>query len=136
YTSAHAHSSIEKAVKIAGIGRKNLRLIEVDDKFAMRPEALERAIKQDQRAGRIPCFVGATVGTTSTLAIDPLPEIGAICREHNIWLHVDAAMAGAPALCPEQRAIHNGPEVADSYCFDCHKWMFTNFYCTWFYIHG
>jgi aromatic-L-amino-acid/L-tryptophan decarboxylase len=134
YTSAHAHSSIEKAVKIAGIGRKNLRLIEVDDKFAMRPDSLARAIKQDQQSGRIPCFVGATVGTTSTLAIDPLPEIGAICQEHNIWLHVDAAMAGTAALCPEFRWIHRGLELADSYCFDCHKWMFTNFDCTCFYV--
>src|SRR5262249_22185821 len=84
--------------------------------------------------GRIPCFVGATLGTTSTLAFDPLPEIGAICREHNIWLHVDAAMAGTAALCEEFRWIHRGLELADSYCFDCHKWMFTNFDCTCFYV--
>jgi aromatic-L-amino-acid/L-tryptophan decarboxylase len=134
YTSAHAHSSIEKAVKVAGIGRKNLRIIDVDEKLAMRPNALARAIKQDQQAGRIPCFVGATVGTTSTLAFDPLTEIGSICREHNIWLHVDAAMAGTAALCEEFRWIHSGLELADSYCFDCHKWMFTNFDCTCFYV--
>jgi aromatic-L-amino-acid decarboxylase len=117
YTSAHAHSSMEKGVKAAGIGRKNLRAIEVDDKFAMRPDALRRAIEQDKKAGKLPCFVGATVGTTSTLAWDPLAEIGAICKEHNIWLHVDAAM-----------------ELADSYCFDAHKWMMTNFDCTCFYV--
>src|SRR5438045_953198 len=134
YTSAHAHSSIEKEIKIAGIGRKNLRLIDVDKNFAMRPEALARAIKHDQQAGRIPCFVGATAGTTSTLAFDPLPEIAAICREHNIWLHVDAAMAGSAALCEEFRWIHRGLEHAHSYCFDCHKWMFTNFDCTCFYV--
>src|SRR5438105_2028837 len=134
YTSAQAHVSIEKAVKIAGIGRKNLRVIEVDESFAMRPDALLRAIQEDKRAGRIPCFVGATVGTTSTMAIDPLVEIGAICREHNIWLHVDAAMAGTAALCEELRFIHNGLELADSYCFDCHKWMFTNFDCTCMYV--
>src|SRR5947208_3869569 len=126
YTSAQAHSSMEKAVKIAGIGRKNLRVIEVDEKFAMRPQALAQAIAEDKRAGLVPCFVGATVGTTSTMAFDPLAEIGAICREHGIWLHVDAAMAGTAALCPEFRWIHRGLELADSYCFDAHKWMVTN----------
>src|SRR5262245_58812829 len=134
YASTQAHSSIEKAVKIAGIGRKNLRLVEVDSNFAMRPEALARAIEQDKAAGRVPCFVGATTGTTSSMAFDPLPEIGAICREHNIWLHVDAAMAGTAALCPEFRWIHRGLELADSYCFDAHKWMLTNFDCTCFYV--
>jgi aromatic-L-amino-acid decarboxylase len=134
YTSAHAHSSMEKGVKAAGIGRKNLRAIEVDENFAMRPDALRRAIEQDKKAGKLPCFVGATVGTTSTLAWDPLAEIGAICKEHNIWLHVDAAMAGTAALCPEFRWIHKGLELADSYCFDAHKWMMTNFDCTCFYV--
>jgi len=134
YTSAQAHSSIEKAIKVAGIGRNNLRVIEVDNEFRMRPAALARAIQEDKAAGRLPCFVGATVGTTSTMSIDPLPEIGAICREHGTWLHVDAAMAGTAALCPELRSIHKGLELADSYCFDCHKWMFTNFDCTCFYV--
>lgn len=134
YTSSQSHSSMEKAIKIAGIGRKNLRLIEVDEKFRMRPSALARAIAEDKRAGRIPCFVGATVGTTSTLSIDPIAELGAICREHDVWLHVDAAMAGTAALCEELRGIHSGLELADSYCFDCHKWMFTNFDCTCFYV--
>lgn len=134
YTSAQAHSSMEKAIKVAGIGRKNLRLIEVDEAFRMKPAALAKAIAEDKRAGRIPCFVGATVGTTSTLSIDPLPEIGELCREHNIWLHVDAAMAGTAALCEELRYIHKGLELADSYCFDCHKWMVTNFDCTCFYV--
>ena len=134
YTSTQAHSSIEKAVKVAGIGRKNLRTIEVDGNFRMKPAALARAIEEDRRAGRVPCFVGATVGTTSTMAMDPLSEIGAICREHNVWLHVDAAMAGTAALCPELRYIHDGLNHADSYCFDAHKWMFTNFDCTCFYV--
>src|SRR5437868_12918961 len=134
YTSTQAHSSMEKAIKVAGIGRRNLRTIEVDSGFRMQGSALARAIEEDIRAGRIPCFVGATVGTTSTLAIDPLREIGDICREHGIWLHVDAAMAGTAALCEEFRHIHKGLEAADSYCFDCHKWMFTNFDCTCFYV--
>jgi aromatic-L-amino-acid decarboxylase len=134
YTSSQAHSSMEKAIKVAGIGRKNLRMIETDDAFRMKPAALAHAIAEDKRAGKAPCFVGATVGTTSTMAIDPLSEIGSICREHSVWLHVDAAMAGTAALCPELRHIHDGLELADSYCFDCHKWMFTNFDCTCFYV--
>jgi aromatic-L-amino-acid/L-tryptophan decarboxylase len=134
YTSTQAHSSIEKDVKVAGIGRTNLRLIPVDAQFAMRPELLEKAVEEDLRAGRLPFFVCATVGTTSSLAFDPLPAIGEICKKHNLWLHVDAAMAGTAALCREFRYIHNGLEFADSYCFDAHKWMFTNFDCTCFYV--
>jgi aromatic-L-amino-acid decarboxylase len=134
YTSNQAHSSIEKAVKIAGIGRQNLRLIDVDDSFAMRPDLLARQIDKDRQANRLPCFVAATVGTTSSTAIDPLPAIGDICNEKNIWLHVDAAMAGTAALCPEFRWILNGLEKADSYCFNPHKWMFTNFDCDCFYV--
>jgi aromatic-L-amino-acid decarboxylase len=134
YTSAQAHSSIEKAVKIAGIGRENLRLIEVDQRFAMNSEALARAISKDQQSGLTPFFVCATVGTTSSNAIDPLPEIGQICREHNLWLHVDAAMSGTAGLCPEFRYLHDGLELAESYCFNPHKWMFTNFDCDCFYV--
>jgi aromatic-L-amino-acid decarboxylase len=134
YTSSQAHSSIEKDVQIAGLGRQNLRLIAVDEKFAMRPEALARQIEQDRRAGVVPCFVCATIGTTSSNAIDPVPEIGRICREQKIWLHVDAAMSGTAALCPEFRHIHDGLEFADSYTFNPHKWMFTNFDCNCFYV--
>ncbi|MEJ2168363.1 MAG: pyridoxal-dependent decarboxylase [Desulfobacterales bacterium] len=134
YASNQAHSSIEKAVKIAGIGRKNLRLIEVDDNFAMRSDLLARQIDEDLQAGRIPCFVAATVGTTSSNGIDPLFDIGRICRDNHIWLHVDGAMAGTAALCPEFRWIHRGLEMADSYCFNPHKWMFTNFDCDCFYV--
>ena len=134
YTSSQAHSSIEKAVKIAGTGSKNLRLIEVDETFAMRPEALRKQIEADRKTGLIPCFVCATVGTTSSNAIDPVAEIGRICRKHNIWLHVDAAMSGTAALCPEFRHIHDGLDYADSYCFNPHKWMFTSFDCDCFYV--
>jgi aromatic-L-amino-acid/L-tryptophan decarboxylase len=134
YTSSQAHSSIEKGVKIAGIGVENLRLIDVDENFAIRPAALERQIQQDKNAGLVPCIVCATVGTTSSNAIDPLPEIGRICRAQGIWLHVDAAMSGTAALCPEFRHIHRGLELADSYCFNPHKWMFTNFDCDCFYV--
>jgi aromatic-L-amino-acid decarboxylase len=134
YTSTQAHSSIEKAVKIAGIGADNLRLIDVDETYAMRPDALERAITQDRAAGRVPFFVGATIGTTSSTAIDPILEIGQICQRERLWLHVDAAHAGTAALCPEFRWMHNGLELADSYCFNPHKWMLTNFDCDCFYV--
>ncbi|MGD8291256.1 MAG: pyridoxal-dependent decarboxylase [Desulfobacterales bacterium] len=134
YASNQAHSSIEKAVKIAGIGRQNLRLIDVDARTAMRPDLLAGQIEKDINNDRLPCFVAATVGTTSSLAIDPLPEIGDICKKHGVWLHVDAAMAGTAALCPEFRWIHDGLEKADSYCFNPHKWMFTNFDCDCFYV--
>ncbi len=134
YTSSQAHSSIEKAIKIAGIGRENLRLIDVDETFAMRPTDLQTVIQEDRQAGYIPFFVSATVGTTSSNAMDPLPEIGRICQAEGLWLHVDAAMSGSAAICPEYRFIHEGLEFADSYCFNPHKWMFTNFDCDCFFV--
>ena len=134
YASAQAHSSIEKDVQVAGLGRDNLRLIDVDQNFAMRPEALASQIEQDRRDGLVPCFVCATVGTTSSNAIDPVPEIGRICRKNDLWLHVDAAMSGTAALCPEFRHLHDGLELADSYAFNPHKWMFTNFDCDCFWV--
>lgn len=134
YTSSQAHSAVEKAVKIAGIGRQNLRLVEVDETFAMRPSALADAIDRDRRAGKIPSFVSATVGTTSSNAIDPVRAIGEVCREAGVWLHVDAAMAGTAAICPEFQPLQDGLELADSYCFNPHKWMFTNFDCDCFYV--
>lgn len=134
YASSQAHLSIEKAVKIAGLGRDNLRLIAVDGRFAMLPDKLSKQIEDDRGAGLTPCFVCATVGTTSSNATDPLQEIGQICREQGLWFHVDAAMSGTAALCPEFRYIHDGTELADSYCFNPHKWMFTNFDCDCFYV--
>ena len=134
YTSSQAHSSIEKAAKIAGIGRENLRIIDADEKFRMRPDALALQIQSDIAAGRTPFFVCATVGTTSSNGMDPLRAIGKICGEHKLWLHADAAMSGTAALCPEFRWIHDGLELAESYCFNPHKWMFTNFDCDCFYV--
>jgi aromatic-L-amino-acid/L-tryptophan decarboxylase len=134
YTSSQAHSSIEKDVQIAGLGLENLRMIAVDENFAMRADALAQQIEQDRRDGLIPCFVCATIGTTSSNAIDPLPEIGRICQQNRIWFHVDAAMSGTAALCPEFRHTHVGVELADSYTFNPHKWMFTNFDCNCFYV--
>jgi aromatic-L-amino-acid decarboxylase len=134
YSSSQAHSSIEKGVKVAGIGRANLRLLDVDETMALRPELLTRQVDDDRRAGRIPFFVAATIGTTSSNGIDPIRAIGRICREQGLWLHVDGAMAGTAALCPEFRHLLDGLELADSYCFNPHKWMFTNFDCDCFYV--
>lgn len=137
YASTQAHSSIEKAVRIAGWGAANLRLVEVDEAFRLRPDALAEAMAADRRAGLTPAFVCATVGTTSSLAVDPVAEIAAVCRREGgdeVWLHVDAAMAGTAALCPEHRWIHQGLEHADSYCFNPHKWMFTAFDCDAFWV--
>jgi aromatic-L-amino-acid decarboxylase len=134
YTSTQAHSSIEKGAKVAGIGRANLRLIEVDAAMAMQPERLARRIDEDRRAGLLPFFVAATIGTTSSNGMDPIRAIGRICREQGLWLHVDGAMAGTAAICPEFRHLQDGLELADSYCFNPHKWMFTNFDCDCFYV--
>ena len=134
YTSSQAHSSIEKAIRIAGIGSDNLRLIEVDQCFAMRPDVLAAAVERDKANALIPFFVCGTVGTTSSNGMDPLNEIGKVCRDLNLWFHVDAAMSGTAAICPEFRHYQRGIEYADSYCFNPHKWMFTNFDCDCFYV--
>lgn len=135
YTSTQGHSSIEKAARIAGLGEDGVRPIEVDpETLAMRPAALRAAIEADRAAGDVPVIVVATIGTTSTTAVDPLPEIGAICAEYGVWLHVDAAYAGAAAVCPELRWSHAGLELADSYCFDPHKWLLTGFDCDAFWV--
>ena len=134
YASTQTHSSLEKAAMISGVGVENLRLIEVDDNFAMRPDALARQVEADRRAGLTPCFVCATVGTTSSNAMDPVAAIGEICRQYNLWLHVDAAMSGTAMLCPEFRHLQNGVELADSFNFNPHKWMATNFDCSCFWV--
>jgi len=138
YASSQAHSSIEKSMMIAGLGRDNLRLIDApaSSGFAINVDALRRAITDDLASGCTPCFVCATVGTTSSNAIDPIGDIAAAIRDlaPRCWLHVDAAMSGTAALCPEFRFIHEGLEHADSYCFNPHKWMFTNFDCDCFWV--
>jgi aromatic-L-amino-acid decarboxylase len=130
YTSVQAHSSVEKAATIAGLGRRNLRAIEVDASYAMRPRALEDAISEDLAAGRRPAAVVATLGTTGVGAVDPLRPIGEICARHNIYLHVDAAWAGSALLLPEQRGMVDGIELADGIAINPHKWLLTNFDCT------
>ena len=119
---------------IAGIGTENLRLIDVDEKFAVRPDALERQVETDRANGLTPCFVCATVGTTSSNAMDPVRAIGEVCRKHNLWLHVDAAMSGTAMVCPEFRHLQDGVENADSYNFNPHKWMGANFDCSCFWV--
>jgi len=134
YASTQAHSSVEKAVRISGIPTRNLRLIDVDSDYALRVDSLAQAMRADIEAELKPGFVCATVGTTSSNAMDPLREIGDLCRKYGAWLHVDAAMSGTAAVCPEFRYIHKGLELADSYCFNPHKWMFVNFDCDCFYV--
>lgn len=134
YAGAHTHSSVEKAVRIAGFAPEQLRLIANDAEHALRPDDLQRTIAADLAAGRRPCLLAATVGTTSSMAVDPIRALGQICARHGVWLHVDAAMAGAAAVCPELRDLHDGLALADSYCVDAHKWLFTNFDCSAFYV--
>ena len=134
YISTQTHSSLEKAIKITGIGSENLRMIEVDEKFAMRVNLLEEQIQKDKIAGLTPFFVCAALGTTSSNAIDPIKEIGEIAKKEKCWFHIDAAMSGTAMLCPEFRNFQEGVELADSYCFNPHKWMFTNFDCDVFWV--
>ncbi|MEZ5105150.1 MAG: pyridoxal-dependent decarboxylase [Draconibacterium sp.] len=134
YISTQTHSSLEKAIKMAGIGKENLRLIDVDEKFAMRTELLDEQIKKDKKEGLVPFFICAALGTTSSNAVDPIAEIGEIAHRENCWLHIDGAMSGTAMLCPEFRHFMKGVELADSFVFNPHKWMFTNFDCDVFWV--
>jgi len=134
YCSTDTHSSIEKAVKIIGFGKENLRKVPVDENYAMKPDALEEAVKADIDNGIEPTAVVATIGTTGSTAIDPLRKIGEICAKHNIWLHVDAALAGTALVLPEKRWMIDGIEYVDTFVFNPHKWMFTNFDCSAYFI--
>ena len=134
YASKEAHSSVAKGARLAGYGGDCVRTIATDAEFAMRPDQLAAAIAADRAAGITPACVVATVGTTSSTAIDPLPAIGEICRREGVWLHVDAAWAGAAAILPEVRPILDGIEHADSFFFNPHKWLFVNFDCSAYYV--
>jgi aromatic-L-amino-acid decarboxylase len=133
YTSEQAHSSIEKGCIALGIGQRNVRLIATDDAFRMRPDALAAAIEADLAAGLRPFFVAASVGTTSTTSIDPVPAIADICERHKLWLHVDAAYAGSAAVAPEFHWILEGCDRADSFVTNPHKWLLTPFDCSVFF---
>ncbi|WP_129676748.1 pyridoxal-dependent decarboxylase [Candidatus Chloroploca sp. Khr17] len=134
YCSGQSHSSVEKAALLAGFGRDNLRAIATDAAHALRPEALREAIQRDLAEGRRPCAVVATIGSTATTAVDPLEAIVAICREHGLWLHVDAAMAGSAMILPECRWMWQGVEQADSLVLNPHKWLGVAFDCSLYYV--
>ncbi|MFW9854025.1 MAG: pyridoxal phosphate-dependent decarboxylase family protein [Candidatus Thorarchaeota archaeon] len=134
YCSSETHSSIEKDVKIVGLGKNNLRKVSVDQNYALRPDKLEEIIKRDLNDGFTPLAVVATIGTTGSTAIDPIKHIGEICRKYKIWLHVDAALAGTALLLPEKRWMIEGIEYVDTFTFNPHKWMFTNFDCNAYFI--
>ncbi|MFQ5596354.1 MAG: pyridoxal phosphate-dependent decarboxylase family protein [Anaerolineae bacterium] len=134
YTSEQAHSSIEKGAITLGIGQEGVRKIPTDAEFRMNPQALARAVVEDITAGWRPFCVAATVGTTSTTSIDPVPEIAGVCRQHNLWLHVDGAYGGMAAVAPEMRHVLAGSEHADSVVVNPHKWLFTPIDCSAFYV--
>jgi aromatic-L-amino-acid/L-tryptophan decarboxylase len=134
YCSGQTHSSVEKGAGVAGIGRKNIVHAGLRDDFSMDPVSLREAIINDLKCGYLPCCVVVTIGTTGVTAIDPLRQIGEICKEFNIWLHVDAALGGTALLLPEMRWMIDGIEYVDSLVFNPHKWMFTNFDCTAYFV--
>ncbi|HYO38944.1 MAG TPA: pyridoxal-dependent decarboxylase [Nocardioidaceae bacterium] len=132
YTSSQAHSSVEKGARVAGF--EHFRTLQVDDRLAMDADAFRASVERDVAEGLVPCAVVSTVGTTGTNAVDPVRLIGAVAREQGLWHHVDAAYAGAAMVCPELRHHQDGLELVDSYTFNAHKWMFTNFDCSAFWV--
>ncbi len=134
YASAQAHSSVEKGAGVAGFGRENLVRIAVRKDYSIDSDALREAIDADLTAGYVPCCAVATMGTTGTTAIDNLRAVGEICREKNVWLHVDGALGGTALLLPEMRWMADGMEYVDSIVFNPHKWMFTNFDCSAYFV--
>ena len=134
YASRHCHSSVEKAALAAGFGRDNMRLVEYDDRFAMKPAHLEALVEADLRAHQHPAAIVATTGTTTTTAVDPIEPIAAIAERHGLWLHVDAAMAGSAMALPECRWMWDGIEHADSIVVNPHKWLGAAFDCTVYFV--
>ncbi|MGE0582578.1 MAG: aspartate aminotransferase family protein [Steroidobacteraceae bacterium] len=134
YVSGHAHSSVDKAALLAGFGREQLRLIETDEAFAMRADALEAAIHEDLERGAQPCAVVATTGTTGTTAIDPIDAIGRVAQAHGLWLHVDGAMGGSAMILPECRPLWAGIERADSIVVNPHKWLGVSMDCSVYFV--
>jgi aromatic-L-amino-acid/L-tryptophan decarboxylase len=134
YASAHSHSSVDKAALLAGFGRDNVRLVELDANYAMRADALEEAIQRDIALGLLPCAVVATTGATTSTALDPIEDIARVAGRHGIWLHVDAAMAGSAMILPECRSLWQGIEGADSLVINVHKWLGVAFDCSLYYV--
>ncbi|MGC8520719.1 MAG: pyridoxal phosphate-dependent decarboxylase family protein [Steroidobacteraceae bacterium] len=134
YMSSQSHSSVEKAALLAGFGRDNLRVVAVDERYRMRPDALREAIAADAAHGLRPCAVVATVGSTATTAIDPLLPLAEVARAQDVWLHVDAALAGSAMILPECRPLWQGIEQADSLIVNAHKWLGASFDCSLYYV--
>ena len=134
YLSAQAHSSVLKAALLAGFGRENITEVEVDDAFAMRPEALAAAVARDVARGAKPCAIVGTTGTTTSTAFDPIERLAASAKAHGMWLHVDAAMAGSAMVLPECRSLWAGIEAADSIVINAHKWLGVAFDCSLYYV--
>ena len=134
YTSAHSHSSVHKAALLAGFGHDNVRCVPHDGNYAMRPDALAETIGRDLRTGARPCAVVVTTGTTTSTALDPVAELAAVSEAHDIWVHVDAAMAGSAMILPECRWMWRGIEQADSVVLNVHKWLGAAFDCSLYYV--
>jgi aromatic-L-amino-acid decarboxylase len=134
YVSAHSHSSVDKAALLAGFGRKNIRTIATDEHYALRPDAVAKAIEADLERGLTPCALVATAGTTTTTALDPVHGLAEIARRYDLWLHVDAAMAGSAMILPECRWMWHGIEAADSLVLNAHKWLGAVFDCSLYYV--
>jgi aromatic-L-amino-acid decarboxylase len=134
YRSAHSHSSADKAALLAGFGRDNVRQVPCDERYAMRPDALEELVRSDMDAGLRPCSIIATTGTTTTTALDPVAAIAAVAKRYGVWLHVDAAMAGSAMVLPECRWMWEGIEGADSIVLNPHKWLGAAFDCSVYYV--
>ena len=134
YTSAHSHSSVEKAALLAGFGRENVRMVGHDSSYGMNADALDQAIRRDLAAGLKPCAIVATTGTTTSTAIDPVESIARIAQQHHLWLHVDAAMAGSAMILPECRWMWEGVEGADSLVLNPHKWLGVAFDASLYYV--
>lgn len=134
YTSTQAHSALVKGARIVGLRDDQVTLIDVDEAFALRVDLLEAAMTHDCAAGKVPFFVMATVGTTSSSAVDPVAAIAEVAAAHRAWVHVDAAYAGAAGVCPELRWVNDGLDKVDSYEFNPHKWLLTNFDCDAFWV--
>lgn len=134
YTSAHSHSSVDKAALLAGFGRAHIRHIAHDERYAMRADALDAAMTEDRHRGWQPCAVVATTGTTTTTAIDPVDALAEVAERHGTWLHVDAAMAGSAMILPECRWMWKGIERADSLVLNPHKWLGAAFDCSVYYV--
>ncbi|WP_394847204.1 pyridoxal-dependent decarboxylase [Pendulispora brunnea] len=134
YTSDQAHGCVEKALLLAGIGRQHIRFIETDERYAMRADLLRTRIEDDIRAGMLPCVVVATIGTHDTAGVDPLVPIGRVASRYGVWLHIDAATAGAAMVAPECRPHWTGIESADSLAVDLHRWLGAGMDCTAYYV--